>query len=76
MNRGDRREVTAERIIAAELKRRKWRKEDLAARAKGDLGKVAIAARVRTLCFSGSAVGLGGVGGKIGVATGGGIEAN
>jgi hypothetical protein len=40
-------EAKAERIIAAELKRRKWREADLAARAKGDLGKVAIAARVR-----------------------------
>lgn len=37
----------AERIIAAELKRRKWREKDLGSRAKGDLGKVAIAARVR-----------------------------
>jgi putative transposase len=40
-------ETKAERIIAAELKRRKWREEDLAGRAKGDLGKVKIAARVR-----------------------------
>lgn len=37
----------AERIIAAELKRRRWGEGNLAARAKGDLGKVAIAARVR-----------------------------
>jgi putative transposase len=40
-------EAKAERIIAVELKRRKWGGKDLASRAKGDLGKVAIAARVR-----------------------------
>jgi hypothetical protein len=40
-------EAKAERIVAAELKRRRWREEDLAGRAKGDPGKVAMAARVR-----------------------------
>jgi REP element-mobilizing transposase RayT len=39
--------VKAERIIAAELKRRKWKEEDLSQRAKGDPGKVRIAARLR-----------------------------
>ena len=53
MNRGERREEIfkddqdRERMIAEALKRRKWRAGDLAARAKGDLSKVAIAARVR-----------------------------
>jgi REP element-mobilizing transposase RayT len=40
-------EATAERIIAAELKRRKWDEAELAKRAKGDLGKVAVAGRLR-----------------------------
>ena len=53
MNRGERREEIfkddqdRERMIAEALKRRKWRAGDLAARAKGDLSKVAIAAPVR-----------------------------
>lgn len=37
----------AERIIAVELKRRRWNEETLATRAKGDPGKVAMAARLR-----------------------------
>lgn len=37
----------AERILSEELKRRRWQEADLAKRAKGDLGKVAIAGRLR-----------------------------
>jgi REP element-mobilizing transposase RayT len=37
----------AEGIVAEELKRRRWTKEELARRAKGDAGKVAIAVRLR-----------------------------
>ena len=37
----------AERIVRAELKRRKWTKVDLKRRAKGDAGKVKIARRLR-----------------------------
>ena len=40
-------EAKAERIIAEELKRRKWREAELAKRAKGDPAKVAIAGRLR-----------------------------
>ena len=40
-------EEKARRIVAEELKRRKWREGDLAARRKGDSGKVQIALRVR-----------------------------
>ena len=38
----------AERIVREELKRRRWQEADLAKRAKGDLGKVKIAARLRS----------------------------
>jgi len=37
----------AEHIIAEELKRRRWKAADLEQRAKGDLGKVKIAGRLR-----------------------------
>ena len=37
----------AEHIIVEELKRRRWQEADLAKRAKGDLGKVRIAGRLR-----------------------------
>ena len=40
-------EAEAEAIIAAELKRRGWRAEELGRRAKGDAVKVALAARLR-----------------------------
>jgi putative transposase len=40
-------EAKAERIIATELKRRKWREAELAKRTKGDPAKVAIAGRLR-----------------------------
>ncbi len=40
-------EAKAERIIAEELKRRKWREAELTKRAKGDPAKVAIAGRLR-----------------------------
>ena len=40
-------EARAEEIIAAELKRRGWREEDLGRRAKGGAVKVALAARLR-----------------------------
>jgi hypothetical protein len=40
-------EAKAERIVAEELKRRKWREADLARRAKGDRIKVQMAARLR-----------------------------
>jgi putative transposase len=40
-------ESKAERIIAEELKRRKWGEAELAKRAKGDPAKVAIAGRLR-----------------------------
>ena len=39
--------MKAERIIAEELKRRKWRGAALQARPKGDQKKVALAARLR-----------------------------
>ena len=39
--------MQAEAIIAEELKRRRWREEDLGLRAKGDAGKVAVAQRLR-----------------------------
>jgi REP element-mobilizing transposase RayT len=47
---GERQEAMAEHaegIVAEELKRRRWTKEELARRAKGDAGKVAIAVRLR-----------------------------
>ena len=37
----------AERIVRGELKRRRWDETKLAARAKGDLIKVKLAARLR-----------------------------
>ena len=37
----------AERIVRDELKRRRWREGDLTKRAKGDVGKVKIAGRLR-----------------------------
>ncbi len=40
-------EAKALGIVAAELKRRRWKEEELPARAKGDKHKVAIAARLR-----------------------------
>lgn len=40
-------EAHAEGIVAEELKRRHWREEDLGRRAKGDAGKVVLAARLR-----------------------------
>jgi putative transposase len=40
-------EAKAERIIAAEFKRRNWREAELAKRAKGDRVKVALAGRLR-----------------------------
>ena len=40
-------EAKAERIVREELKRRRWQETDLAKRAKGNLGKVRIAGRLR-----------------------------
>jgi len=40
-------ETKAERIIAEELKRRKWTATDLQTRPKEDLGKLELAARLR-----------------------------
>ena len=40
-------EAKAERILREELKSRRWKESDLLKRAKGDLGKVKIAARLR-----------------------------
>jgi REP element-mobilizing transposase RayT len=40
-------EAQAEGIVTEELKRRRWREEDLGRRAKGDAGKVELAARLR-----------------------------
>ena len=40
-------EAKAERILAGELKRRKWSRKDLAQRRKGDKEKVKIAGRLR-----------------------------
>ena len=40
-------EAQAEGIVTEELKRRRWREEDLGRRAKGDAVKVALAARLR-----------------------------
>ena len=40
-------EVKAEKIIAEELRRRRWKEADLKARPKGDPTKVALAARLR-----------------------------
>jgi hypothetical protein len=37
----------AERVLREELKARRWQEADLAKRAKGDLDKVKIAARLR-----------------------------
>ena len=41
-------EALAEVIVTEELKRRRWREEDLGRRAKGDAVKVALAVRLRT----------------------------
>jgi putative transposase len=41
-------EAKAERILREELKRRRWQEADLTKRAKGDIGKVQIAGRLRT----------------------------
>jgi len=40
-------EAHAEGIVAEEMKRRRWAEEELRRRAKGDAGKVAMAARLR-----------------------------
>ena len=40
-------EATAEQIIAAELRRRRWQEADLKTRPKGAAAKVALAARLR-----------------------------
>jgi hypothetical protein len=40
-------EAQAEEVVEEELRRRGWREEELGWRAKGDAGKVAIAARLR-----------------------------
>ena len=40
-------EAQAEELVQEELKRRHWREENLGRRAKGDAGKVAMAARLR-----------------------------
>jgi REP element-mobilizing transposase RayT len=48
MERQETLEAHAEGIVAAELKRRRWTEADLARWAKGDAGKVAVAARLRT----------------------------
>ena len=40
-------EAKAERIVAQELRRRKWDAKHLAARSKGDPAKIAIARRLR-----------------------------
>ena len=37
----------AERILCEELRRRRWKEADLANKAKGDVGKVKIASRLR-----------------------------
>jgi hypothetical protein len=50
LNRGDRRETSesvAEALVREELKCRKWDETELAKRAKGDRGKVAMAVRLR-----------------------------
>ncbi len=40
-------EAKAERIIAEELKRRRWKEAELRTRPKGDAAKVTLAARLR-----------------------------
>jgi putative transposase len=45
--RAERAEAVAEQIIAAELKRRRWKEADLKTRPKGEPVKVALAARLR-----------------------------
>ena len=40
-------EARAEAIVAEELKRRRWKEEELERRAKGDAHKVAMAVRLR-----------------------------
>jgi hypothetical protein len=40
-------EARAERLVAEELRRRKWRTETLSQRRKGDLEKVRVARRLR-----------------------------
>jgi putative transposase len=47
MERQEAAEAQAERIVREELKRRRWREEDLGRRAKGDVVKVALAVRLR-----------------------------
>jgi hypothetical protein len=47
MERQEAAEAQAERIVMEELKRRRWREEDLGRRAKGDAVKVALAVRLR-----------------------------
>ena len=47
MERQETEEAKAERILAGELKRRKWSRKDLAQRRKGDKEKVKIAGRLR-----------------------------
>ena len=45
--RAETEEAKVERIIAAELKRRKWKGTELQTRPKGDAQKVTLAARLR-----------------------------
>jgi len=45
--RAETEEARAERIIAEELKRRKWKESEMQERPKGDSAKVALAARLR-----------------------------
>jgi putative transposase len=45
--RAERAEAVAEQLIAAELKRRRWKEADLKTRPKGEPVKVALAARLR-----------------------------
>ena len=40
-------EVEAEKIVAQELRRRRWKEADLKAKPKGDPSKVALAVRLR-----------------------------
>ena len=47
MPEGSRTEAKAERIVAAELRRRGWKEGDLAERRKNDPDKLEIAARLR-----------------------------
>lgn len=47
MERAETAEAVAEQIITEELKRRRWQEADLKTRPKEDVGKVALAARLR-----------------------------